>query len=318
LNNYFSLRQIRIGKTITLSLYYSSNIQSCNTVLIGIDCLHGDKDQNSRMEVLRKFKSGECSVLVATDVASRGLDIKDVRTVINYDAAKNIETHVHRIGRTGRMGVDGVVPGDAYTLLCRKSTQDCALSVDLVRSLREAGQESSVSQELLQMAQSDPRWHRVAGNGSNGSSWNGQSSGRGVGIGFSDGKRGPPKAFTSAMAAAATDIKSTFTPQIGSIPSSKMEGDVKGNPYMDGRSLGRGKHLTNPSWTCSEGVSERRDQCSISSSQTTPSAPLLAGFVRSSDSYKSVTTVTNNESLPPPPGNLCIFMFCCKSVLVVV
>jgi superfamily II DNA/RNA helicase len=48
-----------------------------------------------------RFKSGTSSVLVATDVASRGLDIKDVRTVINYDAAKNIDTHVHRIGRTG-------------------------------------------------------------------------------------------------------------------------------------------------------------------------------------------------------------------------
>jgi ATP-dependent RNA helicase DDX42 len=51
------------------------------------------------------------TVLVATDIASRGLDVKDIRTVINYDVAKNIETYVHRIGRTGRMGVEGVTPG---------------------------------------------------------------------------------------------------------------------------------------------------------------------------------------------------------------
>lgn len=50
------------------------------------------------------------TILVATDIACRGLDIKDIRTVINYDIAKNIETYVHRIGRTGRMGIEGVTP----------------------------------------------------------------------------------------------------------------------------------------------------------------------------------------------------------------
>jgi superfamily II DNA/RNA helicase len=56
------------------------------------------------------------TVLVATDIASRGLDVKDIRTVINYDVAKNIETYVHRIGRTGRMGVEGVTPGEGRVL----------------------------------------------------------------------------------------------------------------------------------------------------------------------------------------------------------
>jgi superfamily II DNA or RNA helicase len=57
------------------------------------------------------------TVLVATDIASRGLDVKDIRTVINYDVAKNIETYVHRIGRTGRMGVEGVTPGECHLYL---------------------------------------------------------------------------------------------------------------------------------------------------------------------------------------------------------
>ena len=68
---------------------------------VGVDCLHGDKTQADRSNILRRFRSGDLTILVATDVASRGLDIKDIRTVVNYDCAKNIDTHVHRIGRTG-------------------------------------------------------------------------------------------------------------------------------------------------------------------------------------------------------------------------
>ncbi len=58
--------------------------------------LHGDKHQSDRSAALKKFKKGEVGVLIATDVASRGLHIEDVRTVVNYDVAKNIETHGKR------------------------------------------------------------------------------------------------------------------------------------------------------------------------------------------------------------------------------
>jgi hypothetical protein len=69
---------------------------------VGVESLHGDKDQAERTISMRKFsKSEDTAILVATDIASRGLDVKDIRTVINYDVAKNIETYVHRIGRTG-------------------------------------------------------------------------------------------------------------------------------------------------------------------------------------------------------------------------
>lgn len=69
---------------------------------VGVESLHGDKDQSERTNSMRKFsKSADTAILVATDIASRGLDVKDIRTVINYDVAKNIETYVHRIGRTG-------------------------------------------------------------------------------------------------------------------------------------------------------------------------------------------------------------------------
>ena len=76
--------------------------------------IHGDMDQHSRMAVLNEYKAGKHHVLVATDVAARGLDIKSIKSVINYDAAKEIDTHVHRIGRTGRAGDK---EGIAYTLI---------------------------------------------------------------------------------------------------------------------------------------------------------------------------------------------------------
>lgn len=66
--------------------------------------MHGDLDQHTRVSVLNAYKAGTHHVLVATDVAARGLDIKSIKTVVNFDTAKNIETHVHRIGRTGRAG----------------------------------------------------------------------------------------------------------------------------------------------------------------------------------------------------------------------
>lgn len=67
-------------------------------------CIHGDRTQDERTSALSSFKSGEVSILVATDVASRGLDIPDVNYVINYDLPNNIDDYVHRIGRTGRAG----------------------------------------------------------------------------------------------------------------------------------------------------------------------------------------------------------------------
>lgn len=63
--------------------------------------LHGDMSQNARMDALQKFKNGETPVLVATDVAARGLDIPNVAAVINYTFPLTIEDYIHRIGRTG-------------------------------------------------------------------------------------------------------------------------------------------------------------------------------------------------------------------------
>ncbi|KAI9987921.1 hypothetical protein PInf_024176 [Phytophthora infestans] len=120
-------------------------------------CLHGDKTQQERAEALTKFKHGACRVLVATDVAARGLDVKDVKNVVNFDVAKSIDTHVHRIGRTGRMGLEGFEPGTAYTLVTRNESQFAA---QLVYNMDVSGQ--SVSAELLALARKDSRFRRGA------------------------------------------------------------------------------------------------------------------------------------------------------------
>jgi superfamily II DNA/RNA helicase len=70
--------------------------------------LHGDKSQDERLKALDSFKKGEVDLLVCTDVAARGLDIKDVPAVFNFDVPFNAEDYVHRIGRTGRAGAAGL------------------------------------------------------------------------------------------------------------------------------------------------------------------------------------------------------------------
>lgn len=81
----------------------------------GVDCeqLSGDIAQNKRIRILDRFKSGECKIVVATDVAARGIDVDDVDAVFNYDVPQENEYYVHRIGRTGRAKRHGV----AYTLV---------------------------------------------------------------------------------------------------------------------------------------------------------------------------------------------------------
>ena len=86
------------------------------------ECLHGDISQFQRERIIRKFKKRHINILVATDVAARGLDISDLTHVINYSIPQNPETYIHRIGRTGRAGKEGtaitfVTPGEYRNLI---------------------------------------------------------------------------------------------------------------------------------------------------------------------------------------------------------
>jgi ATP-dependent RNA helicase DeaD len=73
-----------------------------------VDCLHGDKDQNSRERTMNAFRTKKVNMLVCTDVASRGLDVKDITHVINYSIPRELDLYVHRIGRTARSGKSGI------------------------------------------------------------------------------------------------------------------------------------------------------------------------------------------------------------------
>ena len=81
--------------------------KTLHSVGFPVDSIHGDKSQSYRLRALRSFKDGKVKILVATDVAARGLDIDNVSHVINYDLPANYEDYVHRIGRTGRAAQKG-------------------------------------------------------------------------------------------------------------------------------------------------------------------------------------------------------------------
>ncbi|XP_056460881.1 probable ATP-dependent RNA helicase DDX17 isoform X1 [Gadus chalcogrammus] len=126
-------------------------------------CIHGDKTQPERDWVLTEFRSGKAPILIATDVASRGLDVEDVKFVINYDYPNSSEDYIHRIGRTAR----STNTGTAYTFFTAGNLRQARA---LVRVLEEARQ--TVSPKLLQLVSSG----RGGGGGGGGRSRFGGSS----------------------------------------------------------------------------------------------------------------------------------------------
>merc|ERR1712125_23969 len=106
-------------------------------------CIHGDKKQEEREWVLKEFKEAKSPILIATDVASRGLDVKDIKYVINYDFPSQIEDYVHRVGRTGRAGATG----SSYTFFTKDKFRHAK---ELIGVLREANQ--PVPSELERLA----------------------------------------------------------------------------------------------------------------------------------------------------------------------
>ena len=111
---------------------------------IQVDAIHGDKTQGEREAALEAFKSGKTTVLVATDVASRGLDIESLPQVINFDIPHSPEDYVHRIGRTGRAGLTGeaislVAPEDMEALAAIEKLINKTLERVLVPGFANAG-----------------------------------------------------------------------------------------------------------------------------------------------------------------------------------
>eukprot|EP01059_Diplonema_ambulator_P007328 TRINITY_DN167_c0_g1_i2.p1 TRINITY_DN167_c0_g1~~TRINITY_DN167_c0_g1_i2.p1 ORF type:complete len:562 (+),score=171.95 TRINITY_DN167_c0_g1_i2:63-1688(+) len=142
------------------------------------EAIHGDKQQREREHTLRGFKACDEAVLVATDVAARGLDIKDLPVVINFDFPGTMEDYVHRIGRTGRAGAKG----DAYTFM---TADDAKFSRDLIKLLNKNRQ--PIPRELDDLEQMAPR----KGGGKNGRRAGGFGSGFGGKTGGRQGGGGP-------------------------------------------------------------------------------------------------------------------------------
>lgn len=122
-------------------LIFVETKRGCDTLCTSLrsnnfDCraIHGDKTQQERDSTLDAFRKGHMPILIATDVASRGLDVKDVKVVINFDMPNDLEGYVHRIGRCGRAGAVGT----SVSFFTEKSSR---MARDLVSLMKEAGQD---------------------------------------------------------------------------------------------------------------------------------------------------------------------------------
>lgn len=152
----------------------------------GVPCttIHGDKDQRAREAALADLKAGAVKLLVGTDVAARGLDIKGVTLVVNFDAPSSTEDYVHRIGRTGRAGHKGI----AVTLV---SDRDAHALPGIVAVMRKTSQAVSQSVE------------RLIGNGGGSSRFQGGGFGRGRSRSRSRGRSAPVLSEAALRALAA-------------------------------------------------------------------------------------------------------------------
>jgi superfamily II DNA/RNA helicase len=142
-----ALKQIIRQRGLTQAFVFVNSKLGCARLARSLEreglkttALHGDKSQDERLKALAAFKAGEVDLLVATDVAARGLDIKDVPAVFNFDVPFNAEDYVHRIGRTGRAGASGL----AVTFV---SNSDGRLMGDLEKLLKKKVEVEAVEYE---------------------------------------------------------------------------------------------------------------------------------------------------------------------------
>mmetsp|Transcript_68997 Transcript_68997/g.174330 ORF Transcript_68997/g.174330 Transcript_68997/m.174330 type:complete len:402 (+) Transcript_68997:2-1207(+) len=141
---------------------------------LNVQSIHGDRTQEQREYALQEFKAGRAPVLIATDVAARGLDIPNVAVVIQYDLAMSVDDYVHRIGRTGRIGKKGISIGLV-------NNRNRGVAVDMCAVLEDAG--LTPPPFLLGMALSTGNY-QPGGTGNQGNQYGGQDVRRGMRRGF--------------------------------------------------------------------------------------------------------------------------------------
>jgi len=151
-DKYRALRQLVKNKGITQAFVFCNSKLGCARLARSLErdglrttALHGDKSQDERLKALEAFKQGQVDLLVCTDVAARGLDIKDVPAVFNFDIPFNAEDYVHRIGRTGRAGAQG-------QSISFVSPNDQRLVVDIEKLLK-----TKIELEAVEFEEDKPR-----------------------------------------------------------------------------------------------------------------------------------------------------------------
>ncbi|XP_078126520.1 ATP-dependent RNA helicase DDX42 isoform X1 [Sander vitreus] len=261
--------------------------------------LHGDMDQSERNKVISDFKKQNLPVLVATDVAARGLDIPSIRTVVNYDVARDIDTHTHRIGRTGRAGEKGV----AYTLLTNKDT---TFAGDLVRNLEGANQ--AVSKELMDLAMQNPWFRKSRFKGGKGKKMNIGGGGLGYrerpGLGAESSERsssslsstssfeGYSKPATGAMGDRMSAMKQAFQAQY----KSHFVAASSGPPKLTTKSN------SSSCWTSAGSLSSVPTESPNSSERSQSAALCMSGFTSAGSLSSVPTSQTSSQPSYPPPA----------------
>eukprot|EP01132_Coremiostelium_polycephalum_P005070 gene5070-6310_t len=163
-----------------------------------MDVIHGDKTQNRRQNIIDAFKANHLDILIATDVASRGLDIRTITDVINFSLPTNIESYVHRIGRTARAGAKGY----SHSIISKTSNGDITLLPELIELLERSNVE--IPSELYEY-KPQQRFNNY-GNNNNNNNYRGGRGGRGYGnnnngnrYGSYNNQRRGPVSFTLSI-----------------------------------------------------------------------------------------------------------------------
>ena len=259
----------------------TSNLKIKADLQDDVRCIHGDLLQNERNEVIHAFKKQEFKVLVATDVAARGLDIPHVRNVINFDVARDIDTHTHRVGRTGRAGVKGT----AYTLVTEK---DKEFAGHIVRNLEAANQ--NVPKDLMDLAMRSS-WFRNSRFKKSSKHFKGSNTQQRIGLGFSEPN--------SKLSATSNELPE-YLQSNSSITTST---DTSGNTTSSGGVIGSGRLNAVKQAFKNQYMSRF---CAASTSEGGKIEEKTPSFQQSYDyqyisSTKPPIVGSSNSNMPPPP-----------------
>ncbi|MFL8936062.1 DEAD/DEAH box helicase [Rossellomorea oryzaecorticis] len=223
-----------------------------------VDELHGDLSQAKREAVMKKFRDAKIQLLIATDVAARGLDVEGVTHVFNYDIPEDVESYIHRIGRTGRAGNDGLaitfaalkdkqalemIEKGIERSLPRREVEVAAAAESNPSPSRGKGNNESAKDRRERKIQESRERSRKSGRGSGGRDGERTSSGRGSGRGSSgrSGAGSDSRRGTSDRSAGRSDGRSGTSGRSGDRPDGRHGSSNRSAARSDGRNpSGRG------------------------------------------------------------------------------